>query len=166
MKRSAVFVLPLLGFLLSCTQGPQSAQGDGGGSAQDMIAAANALDQSFINAFNEGDVDALASLYWNSPDVVVFPPDTLEAKGAAGVRQAIAQMFETMHGARFELTEQHQMPAGDVVIGWGLFRVTVPDASGSPVEMVGRYTDVKAERDGKWVYLLDHGSMPIPPSED
>jgi len=29
--------------------------------------------------------------------------------------------------------------------------------------MEGRYTDVKAKRDGRWVYLLDHASAPIPP---
>lgn len=29
--------------------------------------------------------------------------------------------------------------------------------------MMGRYTDIKAERDGKWVYIMDHASMPLPP---
>jgi ketosteroid isomerase-like protein len=55
------------------------------------------------------------------------------------------------------------MPAGDVVIGWGLWRVTVAGPDGAPVEVVGRYTDVKAERDGTWVYILDHASAPLPP---
>ena len=41
--------------------------------------------------------------------------------------------------------------------------MTVRGADGKPTEMTGRYTDVKAERDGKWVYLMDHGSAPLPP---
>ena len=39
--------------------------------------------------------------------------------------------------------------------------MTGPD--GEPLQMEGRYTDAKAERDGKWVYLVDHASVPIPP---
>ena len=31
------------------------------------------------------------------------------------------------------------------------------------VEAMGRYTDVKAQRDGKWVYIIDHASVPLPP---
>ena len=52
------------------------------------------------------------------------------------------------------------MPAGDVVLGWGTFKLTLPGGGG---EILGRYTDVKGQRDGKWVYLMDHGSAPLPP---
>jgi len=38
---------------------------------------------------------------------------------------------------------------------------------GKPFEMTGRYTDVKALRDGKWVYITDHASVPaVAPEED
>ena len=36
---------------------------------------------------------------------------------------------------------------------------------GTPIEVHGRYTDVKAERDGRWVYLVDHGSVPTSAQE-
>jgi len=29
--------------------------------------------------------------------------------------------------------------------------------------MEGRFSDVKAVRDGKWVYVMDHASIPVPP---
>jgi ketosteroid isomerase-like protein len=127
-----------------------------------MTAKASALDQAFLEAMNRGDVDALASMYWDSPDVVMFPPDTLEARGYFAVRDGFAKMFATMKDVRMEITDSHEMPAGDVVIGYGLFHLTGSAPDGSPVNMTGRFTDVKAERDGKWVYLIDHASVPLP----
>ena len=29
--------------------------------------------------------------------------------------------------------------------------------------MKGRFTEVFGRRDGKWVYLIDHPSVPLPP---
>lgn len=127
-----------------------------------MTAAANALDEAFVDAFNRGDAEGMVDLYWHSPEVVSFPPDTLQARGIDAVRTATRRMFTAMKGAKLELTESHQMPVGDMVIGWGLFRITMPAADGSQTEMVGRYTDIKALRNGRWVYVLDHGSMPMP----
>jgi uncharacterized protein (TIGR02246 family) len=128
-----------------------------------MIAAADALDKAFIEAMNAGDAEAMAACYWNSPEVVSFPPGTLEARGFEGILEDTRATFAAMPGMKVELTEVHQMPAGDMVIGWGLWRGTMPMPDGTEMEILGRYTDVKAERDGKWVYLLDHASAPFPP---
>lgn len=48
------------------------------------------------------------------------------------------------------------MPAGDVVIGSGLRRVTMPAPDGASIGMVGRYTGVKVNAMER-VYLMDHG---------
>jgi ketosteroid isomerase-like protein len=159
MKRMSnlATVVAVLGLAWGCASAPQVPD------AEAMVASANALDQSFLEAFNRGDVEAVSSLYWDSPDVVSFPVDALQARGMGELKAAAAQSAAAMPGARLELTESHQMPAGDVVIGWGLWRVTVAGPDGAPVEVVGRYTDVKAERDGTWVYILDHASAPLPP---
>ncbi len=129
--------------------------------ADAMVASATALDEAFVAAFNDGDAAALSELYWNSPDVVSFPPGTLELHGRDAIREDNAAFFSAMPGTHLELTESHHMVAGDVVIAWGMWRITMPGAEGEP--LVGRYTDVKAQRDGQWVYLLDHASAPAPP---
>ena len=161
MKRYLMFtfLVSVLGLVFGCRSAPQ------GPSTEEMISAANALDQAIVAAFNRGDADAMASLYWDSPDVVFFPPDALLARGLAAIKAADAQSLKTMQGAKLELTESHQMRAGEVVIGWGLWRIRTPEPDGKTSEMVGRYTNLKAERDGKWVYLIDHASVPqLPPS--
>jgi len=128
-----------------------------------MVAAADALDQQFLAAFNAGDAAAMAALYWNDPEAASFPPDTMVVRGSE-IAGGMSAMVEALHGAGAQLsvTESHQIPAGEVVIGWGLFTITMNGPDGAPMEMQGRYTDVKAERDGRWVYLVDHASMPIP----
>jgi ketosteroid isomerase-like protein len=77
------------------------------------------------------------------------------------IREGNVMSMAAMKGAKLEFTETHQRAAGDVVIGWGLYRVTTQGADGKTTGMNGRYTDVKAERDGKWVYLMDHASVPM-----
>jgi len=128
-----------------------------------MVAAADTLDKAFLAAFNKGDADALTALYWDSPDVVQFPPDTLQVRGMTALKAANRSMMTNFKGAKLELTEAHQMPAGDVVIGWGLWRITMPGPDGKPTTMVGRYTDIKAQHNGKWVIIHDHASAPLPP---
>jgi len=128
-----------------------------------MIAAAQDLDARFIAAFNAGDADAFAATYWQSPDVVSFLPDAMEARGWEAVSAAAHAMVTGLAGAQLELIEMHEMVAGEYVLGWGLWRMTMPGPEGEPVVMEGRYSDVKAERDGKWVYILDHASVPMPP---
>jgi len=134
-----------------------------GPSEADMVASANALDEAFVAALNSGDVAAMNALYWNDPAVVSFQPDNLVVRGFAGVSEANAAMVTGMQGVQLRIDETHQIPVGDAVVGWGLFTLTMPAADGGQAtEISGRYTDLKAERDGKWVYLLDHASVPLP----
>ena len=134
----------------------------GGVDEAAMIAAAEALDQKFLEAFNSGNGEALAALYWNSPDVVSYPPDTMAVRGRAEIGVATAATAAAMPGAKIELTESHQFVVGDAVVGHGTFRMSMTGPDGEPMEILGRFTDVKAERDGAWVYLVDHASVPMP----
>lgn len=158
MKRHLCLLLAATVPFAACASDPQR-------NHDDMVAAARALDAQFVDAFNRGDADALSSLSWNSPDAVLFPPDAVEARGIEAIRQANARSLAAMGGAKIELTESHQMVAGDMVIGYGKWRLTMTGPDGAPVEIIGRHTDVKAERDGKWVYLVDHASVPLAPPQ-
>jgi ketosteroid isomerase-like protein len=67
-----------------------------------------------------------------------------------------------MKGGKLELLESSNAAAGEVVLGTGKWRFTIPSPQGAPIEVMGRYTDVKAKRGGKWVFILDHASAPLP----
>ena len=133
-------------------------------TAEEMIAAAKALDASFLASYNAGDADAVSALYWHSPDVVSFQPDSMIQHGWDEIHAGYVEGFKSLPpGAKLELTEGHYSVLGDAVLTWGLWTFTVPGQDGKPQVVEGRYTDVKAKRDGKWVYLMDHASAPMPP---
>jgi ketosteroid isomerase-like protein len=148
---TAATCLGALVALAGCASAPEKP------TPEAMVSAANALDAAFLEAFNKGDVDALDALYWNSADAVSFPTDRMEARGIAAIRESNAKMVASLRGAQLSFVEPKNMAVGDAVVGWGQFRLSVPGVA-APIE--GRYTDVKAERDGKWVYLIDHASSP------
>jgi len=154
-----IFLCTLLfaavGLILGCA--PQ------GETPEQMIAAAKALDQQFVETYRKGDVDAVMATYWNSPDLVSYPPDAMEVRGWQAAKDALTHSFASMPGATLELIESNYQVAGDVVIGWGKWRVKMTLPDGESMMLDGRYTDVKTKRDGKWVYILDHASAPLPP---
>lgn len=133
---------------------------------EQMIAGAKAVDASFLKAFNAGDVDGLAATYWKSSDVVSMPPDAMILRGWDAIHEGFKKMMATMSGAKLEMTESHYSVSGDVVLTWGLWRLTMAGQDGKPMTMEGRYSDVKAKRDGKWVYIVDHASAPLSPPPD
>lgn len=160
MTRAELRVIPLA-LLAMVTVGCANQSSAPAMSPQQMVSAADALDAAFVDAFNKGDAAAMSALYWNSPQVVSVAPDGLQpASGIEALRDANMKMLAGMKGARVDLTEHHQVPAGEVVLGWGTFKVTMPGGGGA---LLGRFTDVKGPRDGKWVYLMDHASVPLMP---
>jgi len=128
-----------------------------------MLAAATALDEQFEAAYNAYDAEAVSALYWNSPDAVSFPPDVMVAKGIDAIRAGMGEGMAAMQAAaaKLEITEAHHLVVGDAVASWGMWKMTMTGPDGAPMEITGRFSDLKAERDGKWVYLMDHASVPM-----
>lgn len=151
--KQILFVVLFAALLLSGCAQP-------GESPEQMIAEAKALDQRFVEAYNKGDVDAIMDTYWNSPDLVSYPPAELQLRGWEAVKQGMTKEFATMAGGKLELLETSYKAFGDVVISWGTWRYSMSEP---PMEVVGRYSDVKGKKDGKWVYIMDHASAPMPP---
>jgi len=127
-----------------------------------MIAAARDVDRHLVDSYNRGDIDGVMSNYWKSPDLIVYPPTALEARGWNAVREMMERGLANAPGAKLELTESRYQASGDLVICWGKWRMTLPSKDGFPFTIEGRYTSLKAQRDGKWVFILDHASIPWP----
>jgi ketosteroid isomerase-like protein len=162
MRRTihGVFVVVALSLSGACT--PSVPIPPPGPTEAEMISAADALDERFLDAFNKGDLDALTATYWNNPKLVSFAPDGMGTTGWDAARAGITEMFTAMPGAKLEFLTRHNDVHGNLVLGWGTFRMTIP-TPGGPQVMEGRYTDAKMMHDGKWVYVMDHASVPLPP---
>ncbi len=133
-------------------------------SAAEAVAAADALDARFLAAFNAGNIDSLLNDYWNSPELVTIGLDAMGAKGWDAAKAGYAATMQAMPGAKMEFPSRNNQAFGDFVIGHGTWKVTIPAEKGPPTVLEGRYSDVKAYRDGKWVYVHDHASVPLPPA--
>jgi len=142
---------------------PACASADAAETPEQMIAAAKALDEAFFKAFSAGDAEGVAATYWHSPDVVSFPPDAMEVRGWDAIKQAYVDAFKSMAGAKLEAYDVHYLVAGEFVFTWGRWRMTMAGSDGKPVTMEGRYSDLKGKRDGKWVFIHDHASVPMAP---
>jgi len=96
---------------------------------------------------------------WNSPDLVIYPPDSMVCQGWQAAHDMFAQLVKANRGATIQLDDPQYLVAGDYVIDHGLWTITMPTGE----QVHGRYTVVMAMKDGKWVFVLDHPSVPTPP---
>lgn len=133
---------------------------------EQLLADAKALDQQFIEAYNNGDVDGVMATYWNSPDLVSFPPGRMEVRGWKAKKEAQTEELAQMKGATLEFLKSDNKVVGSVVLGSGTWRFTTPMPDGESIIVEGRYTDVKTRIDGKLVYIMAHASVPLPPQPD
>ncbi|HEX7844205.1 MAG TPA: nuclear transport factor 2 family protein [Chitinophagaceae bacterium] len=158
MKKN-LLLLPLLAMVFSFL-GCESKKGSGE-SPEAMVKAADELDKKFAEAFSKGDLNGLMDTYWNSAEMVSYSPDAPNAANYEQSKAGMAQMFAGMKGAKLEIHDASNRVEGEVVLGHGNWTITLADSAGTKIN--GRFTDVKAKKDGKWVYIMDHASVPLPP---
>jgi uncharacterized protein (TIGR02246 family) len=121
----------------------------------------NAAGTAFQKAVNAGDVDGIVALYRD--DAVSYPPDSMVAKGKNAIRKTWTDLF-AQYTAKLELINGSYEDHGDVSTAWGQFSMTLtPKAGGEPMKIEGRYSDTSIKEKGKWVYIVDHASVPLPP---
>jgi uncharacterized protein (TIGR02246 family) len=130
-----------------------------------MIREAERLDARFQAAFNNEDLDRIMENYWDDPEVVFMPTDTTIARGHDAIRAGYKAFFAGTNVKRFRMNNRTYRVHGDVVLGWGTFKLTTAPSLGPEASIEGRYSEVIGERDGEWVYLHDHASIPMRPDQ-
>jgi uncharacterized protein (TIGR02246 family) len=121
---------------------------------------AQVADQGWVKAMKANDLEATVALY--APDAVAYYPDG-EYKGKDAIRKSWTDFLAafTVKDATSEGTYE---TTGDTSLGWGHWSMTaVPKAGGAPVVMKGRATVIVKKIGGKWLYVVDHASVPLPP---
>lgn len=159
----SIFILLVFLFQISSGCNTVSVKKETEISAADLILAADELDSLFLVAFNNGDAEAIMNLHWNSPDLRTYPPGEPQVNGFDAVKASYTKEFAASKGAKLEYLSANNIPFADGVVGHGIFRWSMPMEGGEPMVFEGRYTEVKAFKDGKMVIILDHTSMPMPP---
>jgi uncharacterized protein (TIGR02246 family) len=118
---------------------------------------AQSVDSSWIKAMKANDLEAVLKTY--APDAVVWLPQAKEARGEKAIRSAYEGLLSANTVKEVVLSETEYRTMGKVSVGWGRFSLTLaPKSGGSPVVMIGRFTDIAERRSGRWVYIVDHAS--------
>jgi uncharacterized protein (TIGR02246 family) len=120
------------------------------------------LDEAWVKAAKAGDAAALTALY--APDAVMYPPDEMIATG----REAIRASYDKFLGANtvqdMQMMYDKTGTAGNSSWASGHFKMTVaPKSGGAAQTFEGRFTSIAARKGGKWLYVVDHASAPMPP---
>ena len=130
--------------------------------AEAKVTGAKAVDEAWAKAMIANDLDAVVACY--APDAVMWSPGEPEAKGEKAIRASYAALLKENTVKDAKLIDSQYQTVGKTSVGWGHYSLTLaPKAGGATVTMAGRFIDVAVEKDGKWVYIADHGSAEPPP---
>jgi uncharacterized protein (TIGR02246 family) len=120
------------------------------------------LDNAWVKAAKAGDVEGLVKLY--APTAVTYMPDEMKAKGTAEIRESFKKFLGATTVREMTLTYDYSMTSGNLAVSSGNYSITAePKAGGAAQTMEGRFTSVAERKNGKWMYVSDHASMPMPP---
>ena len=124
--------------------------------------SSQALQDAFVEALAANDADAVAACY--AEDAVCFSMDEMIGIGPDFVRESWNNFFRIYTIREVALTDTRSAVCDETVAVWGLFRMLVDTvAGGEEIELHGRFTDVAMNRGGRWMYIADHASVPLPP---
>jgi uncharacterized protein (TIGR02246 family) len=121
------------------------------------------LGTAFADAFNRGDIAAIAAMY--SDDAVVLPPDSDLVQG----RSAIEALWKStrdsgMRDLAFTILEVHSSRDLAVEVGKADFKMQTADQAESPSQTVKYVVVWKRQKDGTWKLFRDiWNSMPSAP---
>lgn len=120
-------------------------------TSADVKAMHDATD-SWVAAYNAGDVDKIVALY--AEDGIMMPPDSVSLKGHEAMKAYLATNIAQSKagGFGFALDADAAAVTGD--LGWhsGAFHVT--DSKGATAA-TGKYVEIWQKTDGKWLMIRD-----------
>lgn len=155
-------VLALLVLFLALTfAGPSEA-----GKATGAAAEIEAIDAKFVQAFNKEDVETVVALYAEDATAMMPGPE-LWASGTVAIRKSFTDFFADSDSPAITLHHTQYKVSGNLGYGYGLFDLSHKDTkTGEMMTAKGRWSSVLEKRGGKWVYVVDHASVPMAPPPD
>ena len=117
------------------------------------VKALQAVDQTWVKAYNAGDAATAASLYDESAQLM--PPGAKSQHGRAAIRTFLAtdMAASAKAGLTFHLDDKSDGGATGAM-GWMSGTYSVTDKTGKVVD-TGKYLSVSKKEGGKWLYVRD-----------
>ena len=118
------------------------------------MAAGEARDvhPEFVEAFNAGNLDGLLALY--EPGATMVPQPGQFVTGTDAIREVLGG-FLALKGM-IAITTRTVVPAGEVVLLHGDWRISGTGPDGNALDLGGRTSEVvRRQPDGTWRYVID-----------
>ena len=155
-------VLALLVLFLTLTVAGPSEAGKATGAAAEI----EAIDAKFVDAFNKKDIETIVALYAVDA-TAMFPGPELWHSGTVAIRKSFTDFFATCDSPTLMVHHTQYKVSGNLGYGVGLFDMSYKDTkTGEIMTSKGRASSVYEKRGGKWVYVVDHASVPMAPPPD
>jgi ketosteroid isomerase-like protein len=128
----------------------------------EFVAAARALDESFVRHANAGEADQLVAAYYTS-NAQVLPPNVPPFQGRGQIRELFRELIDDGVGdVTRETTPLHV--EGDVGYGVGTYTLAIRTPDAEPVRDNGKYVLVyRRQVEGDWKVAVDMFSSDLPP---
>ncbi|MCI0530902.1 MAG: nuclear transport factor 2 family protein [candidate division Zixibacteria bacterium] len=128
-----------------------------------IVANARELDERYVAMVNQEDLTGVMECHWNSPELVFYSPISMQETGYETVRASYENLFAQNEIKNVAFTDKNYMAMGEYGLSWGTAEGSLGTPDGKVVNLKIRYMNLSGMKDGKWVYLLRHGSAPLPP---
>lgn len=115
------------------------------------------LDERFLTAMAEKDVDAAMSCFIDSPELVAVIWGN-EYRGPTQLKEAMTTLFEQYDEIALIIDRVHEFRSGDSVIAVGQATYTLRKGEVQS-KLSEIWSDVRRKVNGRWVYVLDHAEV-------
>ena len=146
-------------FIVSCTTAPPPDT-----SAEDSLAI-EAVSKRWVDAFNQGDATAVASLY--TEEATLLEPNSPLVVGRENI-QAMLQGFFDTNDLKLQLTVIELSVNGDMAHKVGKYTLTIQPEEGEAITDNGKYVEIWKRENGSWKMDVDiwNSSLPLPVAEE
>jgi ketosteroid isomerase-like protein len=155
MKAARKFLCASLLSLASCQAHQPST------NSRPQVDAIKARYTAWKHAFEMRDLDGIMAIY--APDVDAYdvvPP--LQFYGADAYRKDYASFLSQFKGpVRVNDPNIHIEQSGNIAFAFGLERLRGTTTDGRPVDLWVRFTDGWQRRNGQWLVVHEHVSVPV-----
>jgi uncharacterized protein (TIGR02246 family) len=130
----------------------------------DVSAEVKALEDAFARGCQAGDVEAVVSLYAENASVI-WPGQGEEAKGKAGIAKLATGLCKNTKDLKLTVKSLEAKSLGtDHIAVIGHWEISSTGADGKTAVAEMRATEILTRSGGKLLYLIDHGSVGLPPA--
>jgi ketosteroid isomerase-like protein len=117
--------------------------------------------RAWIRAVESGDVDAIADMHM--PNSRAYPVDKAQVQGMLDITNGYAELF-SKYSVRLVVRDAHYLTTPQLTYSWGQAEWTFTPRKGdrTPTVVEGRFSDLTALDHGRWRYVMEHASTPVP----